>query len=175
MLKLRTPFLNDYYVLPKVKYRVNLPLQMAECEANYARLKKLLPDMLGPNALANGRDFAVSCVEQTWLHTVCIVERSPYTTTLQLTQTSNQKSPSVKHSSWLQMPRLTVRMYHDAELAEVLAWEGHRRLRPRYAYPNQAMYQCDEKLQINQFLGEWLTLCLSQGHGVENYMAILKQ
>lgn len=163
MLKLRPPKLNDFVVRPKVRYRVNLPLQMAECEANYARLKKLLS-----NPAEDQREFAISKGSQSWLHRICIVERSPYTTTLQLTQTSDQNSGN----TWLQMPCLTVRMYHDAGLAEVLAWEGHKRLRPRYEYPNQSMYQCDEKLQINQFLGEWLTLCLSQGHGVEHFVPI---
>lgn len=161
MLKLRPPKLNDFFVRPKVRYRVNLPLQMAECEANYARLKKLLANSI------EGREFAVSRGAQLWLHKITIVERSPYTTTLQLTQTADGNS-----GTWLQMPCLTVRMYHDASLAEVLAWEGHKRLRPRYDYPNQAMYQSDEKLQINQFLGEWLTLCLSQGHGIEQFMPI---
>jgi uncharacterized protein YqiB (DUF1249 family) len=54
-------------------------------------------------------------------------------------------------------------MYHDALLAEVLDWAGHKRLRPRYDYPNKSMYHCDEKLQVNQFLGEWLRSCLSNG------------
>ena len=66
------------------------------------------------------------------------------------------------------MPCLTVRMYHDAKVAEVLAWEGHRRLRPRYEYPNRSMYQSDEKLQINQFLGECLSLCLNKGRSVDS-------
>ncbi len=76
-------------------------------------------------------------------------------------------------SSWLRMPRLTVRMYHDAKLAEVLAWEGHKRLRPRYEYPNQAMYHADEKLQINQFLGELLTRCLHEGHELDDVKQLL--
>ncbi|HWV15858.1 MAG TPA: DUF1249 domain-containing protein [Cellvibrio sp.] len=136
---------------------------MAECEANYVRLKKLLA-----NPQDSRREFAVSRGEQLWLHSFQIIERSPYTTTLQLTQRSDRDAAGF----WLQMPCLTVRMYHDAGLAEVLAWEGHKRLRPRYDYPNQSMYQCDEKLQINQFLGEWLTICLSQGHEIESFIPL---
>lgn len=173
MLKLRPPVLNDFFIRPKVRYIVNLPLQMAECEANYLRLKKLLSNSLGET-----REFAISRGAQLWLHSLRVTERSPYTTTLVLTQKAEQQiaeqpiAEQQKKGSWLQMPCLTVRMYHDAELAEVLAWEGHRRLRPRYDYPNQSMYQCDEKLQINQFLGEWLALCLSQGHGIEQFVPI---
>lgn len=164
MLKMRAPLLNDFYVRPKLRYKVNLPLQMAECETNFARLKKLLPNE------GDLREFALSRGAQEWLYSLHIIERSPYTTTLKLTQIAKCSIDSI----WLQMPCLTVRMYHDAELAEVLAWEGHKRLRPRYDYPNQSMYQCDEKLQINQFLGEWLCLCLRQGHEIDNVMPLLK-
>ena len=171
MLKLRAPLLNDFHVRPKVRYRVNLPLQMAECEANYFRLKKILPSLE-----QNHRHFAISRGDRQWCHKIDIIERSPYTTTLQLSQAPHLPADgSERNTSWLQMPRLTVRMYHDAELAEVLAWEGHKRLRPRYEYPNQSMYQCDEKLQINQFLGEWLILCLHQGHEVGDVMPLFNR
>jgi uncharacterized protein len=160
MLKMRINLLNDFYIRPKVKYKINLPLQMAECEANFAKLKKLLP--------VEGcvREFAVSRGLQQSRHKLNVIERSRYTTTLALTQAEER----ALGSAWLKMPRLTVRMYHDAKVAEVLAWEGHKRLRPRYEYPNQSMYQCDEKLQINQFLGEWLSVCLSHGHVVDSVL-----
>lgn len=141
----------------KESYRVNLPLQMAECEANYLRLMKLLA-----GANADKYAFMVSRGNSAWRHQLQVVERSRYTTTLLLTQ----ESPYA--STWLKMPRLTVRVYHDARLAEVLAWEGHKRLRPRYEYPNSLMYQADEKLQLNLFLGEWLSLCLAQGHSLDD-------
>lgn len=138
------------YVTYRERYKVDLPLQMAECEANYARLDKLL----GDKTQSEFR-FLVARGNQQWLHLLRILERSPYTTTLELSRTSVGIT-----SEWLAMPRLTLRMYHDAKLAEVLAWEGHKRLRPRYDYPNQSMYQSDEKYQLNRFLGEWLSLCL---------------
>lgn len=144
-------------IASKERYRVNLPLHMAECEANYHRLVRLLAqqkiDQVGETF-----EFAWSGSEQHWVQSVQVIERSPYTTTLALTQRHFQ-SPS----PWLQMPRLTVRMYHDAQVAEVLTWEGHKRLRPRYIYPNTAMYLADEKFQINLFLGEWLTRSLTDG------------
>jgi uncharacterized protein YqiB (DUF1249 family) len=46
-------------------------------------------------------------------------------------------------------------------------------LRPRYEYPNRAMYQADEKLQINQFLGELLTLALREGHQVDDVIKLI--
>lgn len=140
------------YVTYKERYKVDLPLQMAECEANYARLTKLVADKSH-----NEFRFMVVRGDQQWLHLLRVLERSPYTTTLELSRTSVGTS-----SEWLALPKLTLRMYHDAKLAEVLAWEGHKRLRPRYEYPNQAMYHSDEKYQLNRFLGEWLNLCLAQ-------------
>jgi len=173
--------------LVKESYRVNLPLQMAECEANYLRITKLLStkllstkpltnkplssNSLSANSLPTSsfsgasqdeHHFMVSRGSVSWLHKLQVIERSRYTTTLLLTQESSSAS------SWLKMPRLTVRVYHDARLAEVLAWEGHKRLRPRYEYPNSLMYQADEKLQLNRFLGEWLNLCLAQGHSLDD-------
>ncbi len=60
-------------------------------------------------------------------------------------------------------PRMTIRLYHDARMAEVLSTQDIRRVKPRYDYPNSKMYQQDEKQQTNQFLNEWLHLCLDLG------------
>ncbi|AQT58909.1 hypothetical protein CBP51_14415 [Cellvibrio mixtus] len=154
MFTLRVAKAQPEYVTYKERYKVDLPLQMAECEANYVRLSKLVA-----REAADEIRFIVTTANQPWLHLLKITERSPYTTTLELSRTAMGVA-----SEWLSMPKLTLRMYHDAKLAEVLAWEGHKRLRPRYDYPNQSMYQSDEKYQLNRFLGEWLNLCLAQGH-----------
>jgi len=161
MFTLRTAKTQPAYVTYKERYKVDLPLQMAECETNYVRLTKLLVNNQLP-ALQDEFRFMVARGAQHWLHLLRITERSPYTTTLELSRTALDTN-----SPWLNMPKLTLRMYHDAKLAEVLAWEGHKRLRPRYEYPNQSMYQCDEKFQLNRFLGEWLTLCLEHGHSLD--------
>lgn len=161
MFTLRTVKAQPAYVTYKERYKVDLPLQMAECEANYLRLGKLLVNNQLP-ALQNEFRFMVARGQQHWLHLLRVIERSPYTTTLELSRTALDTS-----SNWLKMPKLTLRMYHDAKLAEVLAWEGHKRLRPRYEYPNQAMYHNDEKYQLNRFLGEWLRVCLEHGHSVD--------
>jgi uncharacterized protein len=172
MFRLRIAKHQPSYVTYRERYKVDLPLQMAECEANYARLHKLLTQHFNKQMADQQGDeyrFMMSRGEQQWLNQLRILERSPYTTTLQLSQTS-----VVQESRWLRMPRLKVRMYHDAKLAEVLAWEGHKRLRPRYEYPNQAMYQADEKLQINQFLGELLTACIREGYQMDDLTEFLK-
>lgn len=142
--------------LKKDRYKVNFPLQMAQCEANYLLLSKLTPGL----AARDIWQFAVERAGKSWEMSIEITERMRYTTTVRVAR------HDAGDTSWLQSPQLTVRMYHDAELAEVLAWEGHRRLQVRYNYPNRDMYQVDEKAQFNRFLGEWLTHCLQHGHSL---------
>lgn len=131
----------------KRRYQVNLAADMAECEANYARLQRLLPEL--------GRDHHVFGVGANLQVRVDVIERSPYTTTLEFCQLPAAIATVA--------PRLTVRVYHDARLAEVVAFTSRRRVQPRYDYPNPAMHQPDEKSQWNRFLGEWLSHCLRHG------------
>jgi uncharacterized protein YqiB (DUF1249 family) len=60
-------------------------------------------------------------------------------------------------------PKMTIRLYHDARVAEVISNQDIRQVKPRYDYPNVKMHLPDEKEQINQFLKEWLQLCLKLG------------
>ncbi len=139
--------------LPKRRYCVDLAAAQAECEANYWRLERLL------HAFSEDeRCFAVGAHLQM---RISVQERSPYTTlikietTLELAQVPTAIAPLA--------PSLSVRAYHDARLAEVVAFAHLRRVLPRYDYPNAAMHQPDEKAQWNHFLGEWLSLCLQHG------------
>jgi len=148
----------------KTGYRVDLAGQQAQCEANYWRLARLLPDRASRDQWQLG--LAGSSGRPQWedWHTrISVIERSRYTTSLRLERAESQPLPS----DWLRAPRLTLRLYEDARLAEVLACERHRHVQPRYDYPNRAMYQQDEKAQLNRFLGEWLALCLKQGRILE--------
>ncbi|MDQ2076452.1 DUF1249 domain-containing protein [Marinimicrobium sp. ABcell2] len=145
--------------MSKPRYKVDLPRQQAECEANYWRLRKLMPGV----TYTERWQFTVLAGDNLHHTRIQVLERSRYTTSVQITQVARGDS----EGSWLKAPKLTVRLYHDARLAEVLTWEHHRRLQPRYDYPNRAMYQSDEKAQLNRFLGEWLSVCLQCGHSLE--------
>jgi len=48
-------------------------------------------------------------------------------------------------------------------MAEVISYDNHHRLHIKYDYPNNNMYQSNEKAQINNLLGEWLSHCLRHG------------
>jgi len=131
----------------KQRYQVNLSADMAECEANYARLMRLLPARD-----QDSRAFGLGDAEMS----IAVIERCPYTTTLEIRQRSLHQLPALA-------ARLIVRVYHDARLAEVVAFASRRRVLPMYEYPNPVMHQPDEKSQWNRFLGEWLSHCLQHG------------
>ncbi|HEJ5450261.1 TPA: DUF1249 domain-containing protein [Pseudomonas aeruginosa] len=140
--------------LLRERYRVDLASLQATCEANYARLMRLLPDMREAQA---SRRVALSEGERLLgVLALEVTEACPYTTPLQVRQELGLP--------WLPAPRLEVRVYHDARMAEVIGAEQARRLMAIYPYPNQAMHQPDEKNQLNLFLGEWLAHCLACGH-----------
>jgi uncharacterized protein len=142
----------------KQKYKIDLAGQQAECEANYLRIMKLVPDM----NFIDRREFGVELAGGTPVEIrITVTERCKYTTMLEVSQLQAA-------TQWSTAPSFVLRVYHDAQMAEVIAFERHNRLRPRYEYPNTNMYHCDEKAQLNQFLGEWLSHCLHHGHALND-------
>jgi uncharacterized protein YqiB (DUF1249 family) len=86
-----------------------------------------------------------------------VTERFKYTTTLLLLKQA--------HAIPAPMDRveLTVRMYSDARMAEVVSVSQGTQLAGVYRYPNERMYQIDEKQQVNRYLAEWLGHLLTHG------------
>jgi uncharacterized protein YqiB (DUF1249 family) len=145
------------------KYNIDLVRQMAECDANYIRLLKLVPGLLrcpDDNSLQGTvTEFSISDQPDDPVDVqveITVLESFRYTTTLKIEQ-----KPRSGH--WLENPAMEVRVYHDASTAEVIACRDHRNFEPRYPQPNSLMFQRDEKLQVNRFLGEWLSHCLAVG------------
>lgn len=56
-----------------------------------------------------------------------------------------------------------VRIYMDAQVAEVVSYLGESRLLPEYKYPNKNMWQPDEKKQANLLLHDCLLHIAAQG------------
>ncbi len=88
---------------------------------------------------------------------VDVLEQHRYTTVIRLAQKLPLSFLSVA------MPLMVVRVYHDAEVAEVLSYQRQFRFKPKYDYPNPDMCQVREKQRVNEFLGEWLDHCLGAG------------
>ncbi|MEH6575910.1 MAG: DUF1249 domain-containing protein [Amphritea sp.] len=139
----------------KKRYIPNLVKQMAECEANYLRLMRLMPDL----DTRDEREFEVHWHLQRSTVRLQVEERFKYTTTVQVSQSLGHR--------WLEAPCLIVRLYHDARAAEVICMKRRKQLKGVYSYPNSNMHHPDEKAQLNQYLGEWLSHCLSHGHLAE--------
>jgi uncharacterized protein YqiB (DUF1249 family) len=138
----------------KPGYSVDLPAHMAECDANYHRVMQLFPNLRDQAEKRIG--LPLNALEAQVVFDV--LEKGPYTTLLSVAVESDQK--------WLKLaaaPTMTVRVYHDAQSAEVVSYQAQNRFHGKYEYPNQRMRQRDEKVQLNKFLGEFLTLCLEHG------------
>ncbi len=118
-------------------------------ERNYRRLLELVPD------LARRAEPRVVLEAGPSRLIVEIVERHRFTTVVRITQRLPLAGPASSAT-------MSVRLYHDARLAEVIAYQHQRRFQPRYDYPNVEMLQVREKRRVNEFLGEWLDSCIVQ-------------
>lgn len=141
------------------RYVPDIAKHAALCEANYVRLQRLLQDMSADTYHFRWHDSQDNEVDVD----INIVERFKYTTTLQL----------IKHSHAIPAPmntvELTVRLYSDARMAEVVTLNQGSQLAGVYRYPNDQMYQIDEKEQANHYLAEWLSHLLSHGAVKNNW------
>ena len=132
----------------KPRYQVNLSALMRLYETNYAKLVRLMP--------RESKIGAMCCYEiQGQIFHLTNLESTRYTTLLSIDLDDNVPE-------YLK-PRLVVRLYHDARVAEVCSSQQISRIQPRYDYPNARMHQTNEKQQINAFLADWLMLCLTRG------------
>jgi uncharacterized protein YqiB (DUF1249 family) len=151
-------------------------------ESNYLRLRWLVGDLQrlcgapaaapgpGPGAstLGNAADAHQSSrVEGDCELVLAISERSPYTTTLNLTY--RLEDPAAGDAAPLLVPDVTIRVYHDAHLVEALDWaarHGHaglQALRSR-AERERAERELDQRWARNMMLNKWLEYCLERGH-----------
>lgn len=129
-------------------YHVDLAELMRTYETNYAKLNALIPRQ--PNI------GDVRCYQAAHLtYQLQVLEVTKYTTLVEICQSDD--------ISIFPLPTMSVRLYHDARVAEVCTSEQVGRIDARYDYPNDKMVQKDEKAQVNRFLGDWLTFCLKRG------------
>jgi len=131
---------------------------MTLCANNYLLLLKLQAEQ---TQLDQQRHFFIN---DYLAYTVTVNEVTRYTSLITFEQKAlEQMGSKIKVLSSSLHPRMSIRMYHDACMAEVISSQDIRQVKPRYDYPNKHMHQQDEKQQINQFLNEWLQLCLTHG------------
>lgn len=138
----------------KSNYRPNLSSLMSLCDINYMMLLRLLADK---DKVGDERCFFISDFLS---YNIVINEVTRYTSLITMTQEATINGQSL--ATFL-CPKMVIRLYHDARMAEVVSNQDIRQIKPRYDYPNQAMHHPDEKQQVNIFLKEWLQLSLQLG------------
>jgi uncharacterized protein len=148
------------------RYSINLSEQMAVCDANYIRILKLLAgtELSGKKEIVlPSLGVSISNSLQN-LVSIEIIEKFKYTSTVKINQKLNQGvSKDIAQNVQYDTPEMLIRMYHDANTAEVISYQGHKYFKASYPLPNKNMYQVDEKEQQNLFLSQWLQLCLKEG------------
>ena len=126
---------------------------MSLYESNYLRLASLAGNLL---ELA---DLRISRVADDCDLRLSVNERSPYTTSLDLTYLFPEGDDLTTY------PDMRVRIYHDARLVEAQEWatqhehEALRRLR------GAAERELDQRWARNTMLNKWLEYCIDRGHG----------
>ena len=136
------------------KYRPHLPTLMTLCEVNYMLLLRILADR---EQVGEQRCFFISDFLS---YRVKVNEVTKYTTLVTIYQETNIHGYNLAE---LFRPKMVIRLYHDARVAEVISNQDVQQIKPRYDYPNDKMHLPDEKQQVNYFLKEWLQLCLQLG------------
>ncbi|MEZ9539507.1 DUF1249 domain-containing protein [Shewanella sp. 10N.286.51.B8] len=128
----------------KNKYQPNVSAFLALCGRNYALILKWLPE--------DGEINEPWTVKgQFGLLDITIIENTKYTQLIEIKR-------HFPLGDFLATPKACVRVYHDAQLAEVLTSQQIYRLKAVYDYPNVHMHQTDEKYQVNAFLEELLKI-----------------
>ncbi|MGX5915571.1 DUF1249 domain-containing protein [Aliidiomarina sp. Khilg15.8] len=133
----------------KAQYVPSLREMQSLAERNYAAAISLLPQTY---AVGYRRSLAVG---DNLSFKMTVLTDAPYTTDIKIQQENT--GPKYLKSSF------TVRLYHDLQLAEMIASQGLERFAASYEQPNEKMFQRDEKRQINNFLADWLRLCFTKG------------
>lgn len=132
------------------RYVPALPDFLSLCERNYAQLRHLLPRQ---QICGAQRQLQISGLQY---YRLTITDIARFTTTISIV--------SEGEAMHFYQPVFSVRLYHDARVAEVIACQHVKRFKAVYDYPNSDMLLPDEKRQVNQLLRDWLKVCISQGY-----------
>ncbi len=125
-------------------------------EENYRLLTRFMPGLRGLRVPATLMLDGLPAIR------VSLLECSRYTTSGLICQAFAHHQPQ-----FLRDLLIGFRACHDAQLVEVLAYQGRARFAPYYRYPNRDMRSPLEKRQVNLFLGEWLRARLRRGQSLD--------
>ncbi len=121
-------------------------------ESNFIRLGWLVSD---PDADCGIRQSSVPRDCPLYLD---LVEKCRYTTTLRLTYYFKEDKAQIAD------PDLTVRIYHDARMAEAMACVNQRRHAALRDFTTGMGSQLERRWARNNMLNKWLEYCADKGH-----------
>ena len=133
---------------------------MSLYESNYLRLASLAGD------LRQLHDVRVSRVADDCDLRLSVLERSPYTTSLDLTYLF---PADVQGEGLTTYPDMRIRVYHDARLVEAQEWADTVPSRPEHEVLRRLRgaveRELDQRWARNTMLNKWLEYCIDRGHG----------
>jgi uncharacterized protein YqiB (DUF1249 family) len=122
------------------------------CASNYLKLLKLIPHLF---------EYKEEAVGETANHSALhleVIERSPYTMTVELTHRFNRNVEE------LPTPAVRIRLYLDAELAEVISDHARAAVPLVFKDPGRSRDIMNYKWRLNYFLQKWLDHCLNKNY-----------
>ena len=131
-------------------------------ESNYIRLSWLAGDLV----VLDGQHRSLVAGDCDLLLT--LTERSPYTSTVNLTYLLPREGlpqeglPDEGGES--RFPDMQLRIYHDAHLAEAHEWAGTHTQPVLKALRTHAERELDQRWARNVMLNKWLEYCVERGH-----------
>jgi len=129
---------------------------MSLYESNHLRLAMLAGD------LRRLPDVRISRVPDDCELRLSVTERSPYTTSFDLTYLFAGDEGDGAVSTY---PDMRVRIYHDARLVEAQEWAAQHDHHALKALRGMAERELDQRWARNTMLNKWLEYCIDRGHG----------
>ncbi|MCK4842320.1 MAG: DUF1249 domain-containing protein [Methylococcales bacterium] len=122
------------------------------CESNFQKLFCLIPNLCSFQTHATGKTN-----NRPTLH-LKIIDRTTHTLTVELSHQFN------KNLDTLMEPAVKIRIYLDANLAEVLKDHARTDVSRVYKNPAQSVEIMNYKWRLNYFLEKWLDHCLQTNY-----------
>ena len=143
----------DSLIVPQCTYRPgSFTGLMTIYESNYLKLCQLAGADAEPQAAR-----VSSVPDDCELH-IGVLRTEPYTTTLRMTYWFEEKGAPIAD------PDLTVRVYHDARLAEALAARIAHRHTVLQDLDRAHTAELGRRWRVNMLLNKWLDYLLDVGH-----------
>ena len=142
-------------------------------ESNYIKLCRLITDFKvfsgdSPQAI-------ISCCDADCDLHLEVTLREPYTTTLRLTYLFCSDSSDSSPEQLIPDPDLTIRVYHDAQLVEVVRNREEYRHHKLQELTRVHSRELGWRWRNNMTLNKWLDYLLDMGHGFAGQSATISK